>query len=91
VSNLIQTFPHLEFLVRFAGLAIKASEMTYIQDNEEFDPETLDILGSALDGAWQRVNRDHLNGSAYAARTVVPTGNQIRTTGDAILPGAAWQ
>lgn len=45
--------------------------MVYIQDNEEFDPETLNILGSALDEAWQRVKRDHLNGSAYAARTVL--------------------
>jgi len=45
--------------------------MAYIQDNEEFDPETLDILGGALDEAWQRVKHDHLNGSAYAARTVL--------------------
>ena len=45
--------------------------MAYIQDNEEFDPETLDILGGALDEAWQRVKYDHLNGSAYAARTVL--------------------
>jgi hypothetical protein len=53
------------------GYAIKADEMAYIQDNEEFDPKTLDILGSALDEAWQRVKCDHLNGSAYAARTVL--------------------
>jgi hypothetical protein len=33
--------------------------MAYIQDNEEFDPETLDILGGALDEAWQRVKHDH--------------------------------
>jgi hypothetical protein len=39
--------------------------MAYIQDNEEFDPETLDILGGALDEAWQRVKHEHLNGSAY--------------------------
>jgi hypothetical protein len=45
--------------------------MAYIQDNEEFDPETLHILGAALDEAWQRVKPNHLNGGAYAARTIL--------------------
>jgi hypothetical protein len=45
--------------------------MTYIRETEEFDSETLHILGEALDEAWQRIKPNHLNGSAYAARTVL--------------------
>ena len=45
--------------------------MAYIKDVEEFDPQTLRILGEALDDAWQRVKRNHLNGRAYAARSVL--------------------
>ena len=37
----------------------------------ELDPQTLRILGEALDGAWQRVKRNHLNGRAYAPRSVL--------------------
>ena len=29
--------------------------MAYITDTDEFDPETLHILGEALDKAWQQV------------------------------------
>ena len=36
-----------------------------------FDPEALDILGSAMDEAWRRVKLTHLNGSANAARSVL--------------------
>jgi hypothetical protein len=37
-----------------------------------FNPETLHLLGSALDDAWQRLEVGvHLNGSADAARTVL--------------------
>ena len=43
----------------------------YIKDIEEFEPQTLRILGKALDDAWQRVKRNHLNGMAYAARRVL--------------------
>jgi hypothetical protein len=46
-----------------------------IHVNEEpkvFNPETLGILGGALDDAWQRLEAGvHLNGSADAARTVL--------------------
>ena len=45
--------------------------MDYIRDREEFDPETRHILGEALDEAWRRVRRNHLNGSAYGARAVL--------------------
>jgi hypothetical protein len=36
-----------------------------------FEPETLHILGGAMDEAWRRVKLTHLNGSANAARTVL--------------------
>ena len=55
--------------MRFAGFT--EDEMAYIKDIEEFDPQTLRILGEALDDAWQRVKRNHLNGRAYAARSVL--------------------
>jgi hypothetical protein len=45
--------------------------MAYFIETEEFDPETLNILGNALDEAWLRVKANHLNGSAYSARTVL--------------------
>ena len=35
-----------------------------------FEPETLHILGGAMDEAWRRVKLTHLNGSANAARSV---------------------
>jgi hypothetical protein len=66
----MQIFPHPWFLVRFAGFT-EEDEMAYIKDVEEFDPQTLRILGEALDDAWQRVKRNHLNGRAYAARSVL--------------------
>ena len=69
MSNSIQIFLHPGFLVRFAGFT--EDEMAYIKDIEEFDPQTLRILGDALDDAWQRVKRNHLNGRAYAARRVL--------------------
>ena len=43
--------------------------MAYFIETEEFDPKTLNILGNALDEAWLRVKANHLNGSAYGART----------------------
>jgi hypothetical protein len=45
--------------------------MAYFVETEEFDPETLTTLGTALDQAWMRVKANHLNGSAYRARTVL--------------------
>ena len=45
--------------------------MAYFIETEEFDPETLNILGNALDEAWLRAKANHLNGSAYGARTVL--------------------
>lgn len=46
--------------------------MAYLSEGTEtFDLETLHILGSALDEAWRRVERSHVNGSAYGARLVL--------------------
>ena len=45
--------------------------MAYFVETEDFDPETLTTLGTALDQAWMRVKANHLNGSAYRARTVL--------------------
>jgi len=45
--------------------------MAYFIETEEFDPETLNILGNALDEAWLRVKVNHLNGSACGARTAL--------------------
>lgn len=45
--------------------------MAYAMDTEEFDPETLHILGEALDEAWRRVKPNHVNGGAYGARAVL--------------------
>ena len=39
--------------------------MAYFVETEDFDPETLTTLGTALDQAWMRVKANHLNGSAY--------------------------
>jgi hypothetical protein len=41
------------------------------KQTEVFDPETLHILGGALDDAWLRLDRTLLNGSGDAARTVL--------------------
>jgi hypothetical protein len=43
--------------------------MAYFIETEEFDPETLNILGNALDEAWLRVKANHFDGSAYGARS----------------------
>ena len=45
--------------------------MAYIRETEEFDPETLHILGKALDEAWLQEKPNHLNGRAYGARTAL--------------------
>ena len=47
--------------------------MTYVSEQSAtFNPETLHILGSALDDAWQRLEvRVHLNGSGEATRTIL--------------------
>ena len=58
-------------LMRQLGYAITEGEMAYIRETEEFDQETLHILGNALDEAWRRVKSNHLNGRAYGARTVL--------------------
>ena len=44
--------------------------MTHVSEQSTtFNPETLHILGSALDDAWQRLEvRVHLNGSGDAFR-----------------------
>jgi hypothetical protein len=42
------------------------------EQSRAFNPETLDILGSALDDAWRRLEvRVHLNGSGDAVRTIL--------------------
>ena len=71
LSNSIQHCPHFGFLMRQLGYAIAEGEMAYIRETEEFDQETLHILGNALDEAWRRVKSNHLNGRAYGARTVL--------------------
>jgi hypothetical protein len=71
VSNSIQTrFP---FLVLSASTAARRAEMTHVSEQSTtFNPETLHILGSALDDAWQRLEvRVHLNGSGEAIRTIL--------------------
>ena len=47
--------------------------MTHVSEQSTtFNPETLHILGSALDDAWQRLEvRVHLNGSGDAFRTLL--------------------
>ena len=47
--------------------------MTHVSERSTtFNPETLHILGSALDDAWQRLEvRVHLNGSGNAIRTIL--------------------
>jgi len=57
--------------MRQLGYAITEGEMAYIREIEEFDQETLHILGNGLDEAWRRVKSNHLNGRAYGARTVL--------------------
>jgi hypothetical protein len=46
--------------------------MTYVSEQSTtFNPETLHILGIALDDAWQRLEvRVHLNGSGDAIRAI---------------------
>jgi hypothetical protein len=42
------------------------------EQSTTFNPETLHILGSALDDAWKRLEvRVHLNGSGDAVRTML--------------------
>ncbi len=57
--------------MRAPGYATTRVKMAYFKETEAFDPETLCILSEALDDAWQRVKPNHLNGSAYAARTAL--------------------
>jgi hypothetical protein len=51
--------------------------MTHVSEQSTtFNPETLHLLGSALDDAWQRLEvrngvRVHLNGSGDAVRTIL--------------------
>jgi hypothetical protein len=47
--------------------------MTYASEQSTtFNPETLHILGRALDDAWHRLEvRVHLNGSGDAVRTIL--------------------
>ena len=47
--------------------------MTHVSERSAtFNPETLHVLGSALDDAWQRLEvRGHLNGSGDAIRTIL--------------------
>jgi hypothetical protein len=53
--------------------AARRAEMTHVSEQSTtFNPETLHILGSALDDAWQRLEvRVHLNGSGDAIRTIL--------------------
>ena len=77
VSNSIQNCPHFGILMRQLGYAITEGEMAFIRETEEFDQETLHILGNALDilgnaldrSLARRVKSNHLDGRAYGART----------------------
>jgi hypothetical protein len=53
--------------------AARRAEMTHVSEQSTtFNPETLHILGSALDDAWQRLEvRVHLNGGGDAIRTIL--------------------
>jgi hypothetical protein len=53
--------------------AARRAEMTHVSERSTtFNPETLHILGSALDDAWQRLEvRVQLNGSGDAIRTTL--------------------
>jgi hypothetical protein len=42
--------------MRLAGYAVTEAEMARVGETDEFDPETLHVLGSALDEAWRRWN-----------------------------------
>ena len=59
-------------LVRIFGRSTE-SQITHVSEQSTtFNPETLHILGSALDDAWQRLEvRGHLNGSGDAIRTIL--------------------
>jgi hypothetical protein len=54
-----------------AGLCDHGRAKWLTLETEEFDRETLHILGNALDEAWRRVKPNRLNGRAYGARTVL--------------------
>src|ERR1700724_3368864 len=53
--------------------AARRAEMTHVSEQSTtFNPETLHILGSALDDAWHRLEvRVHLNGSGEATRRIL--------------------
>ena len=58
--------------MRQLGYAIAEGEVAYVRETEEFDQETLHILGvTRWIAAWRRVKSNHLNGRAYGARTVL--------------------
>jgi hypothetical protein len=53
--------------------AARRAEMTHVSERSTtFNPETLHILGSALDDAWHHLEvRVHFNGSGDAIRTIL--------------------
>jgi hypothetical protein len=57
--------------MQLPGYEVAEGEMAYIREIDEFDAETLHILGNALDEAWRRVKPNHLIGRAYRARAVL--------------------
>jgi hypothetical protein len=44
---------------------------TTSEQSTTFNPETLHILGSALDDAWQHLEVSHLNGGGDVIRTIL--------------------
>ena len=72
MSNSIQTYSPSGFPMRVAESTLLEGKMIHLNEQTgAFEPETLHILGGAMDEAWRRVKLTHLNGSANAARTVL--------------------
>jgi hypothetical protein len=72
MSNPIQTYSPSGFPIQVAETTLLEGKMIHLNEQTgAFEPETLHILGGAMDEAWRRVKLTHLNGSANAARTVL--------------------
>jgi hypothetical protein len=72
MSNSIQTYSPSGFPIQVAESTLLEGKMIHLNEQTgAFEPETLHILGGAMDEAWRRVKLTHLNGSANAARSVL--------------------
>jgi hypothetical protein len=57
--------------MQVAESTLLEGKMIHLEQTGAFEPETLHVLGGAMDEAWRRVKLTHLNGSANAARSVL--------------------